>query len=192
MLAASSNEATFQFGEPINSAPLKEVDITTTKQVEGQWSRRNENCLSLDPLNSTSGWHNVDASTIDPMWVSGGSFSPGDGKLGGPTNGKVTVAKWATHWQTGERIADWVKGRTFSVAQTKTVKQSRSNKAYLLTNRGKYLGWLLEQDVDGSQSNANCLEPSYGTAPDSYRWHGPAIGSRHRGVAYGLGSPYVV
>lgn len=61
----------------------------------------------------------------------------------------VKIKPTATHWQTGERIADSVKGKSFKVAQTKPVNQSNSRRAYLLTDGSVYIGWLLEQDVDG-------------------------------------------
>ncbi|MGX7373048.1 CHAP domain-containing protein [Aerococcus sanguinicola] len=60
---------------------------------------------------------------------------------------EVTIAQHATHWQTGERIHPKVLGKTYKVVNEKPVKQSRSQKAYLLATPGAYLGWLLEQDV---------------------------------------------
>ncbi|AMB99892.1 hypothetical protein AWM75_07885 [Aerococcus urinaehominis] len=60
---------------------------------------------------------------------------------------RVTVAQHATHWQTGQPIDDWVKGKTFAVAEVKAINQSKSKQAYLLVNRGLAIGWLLDQDV---------------------------------------------
>ncbi|MCY3036241.1 CHAP domain-containing protein [Aerococcus urinae] len=59
----------------------------------------------------------------------------------------VRVADWATHWQTGQRIADWVKGQVFVVMERKEINHPQSDWAYLLSNRGIAIGWLLSQDV---------------------------------------------
>lgn len=62
---------------------------------------------------------------------------------GSEGNEKVIVSTDATTWQTGERIATWVKGKAFDVLETKEVMQ----KAFLLADNGTVLGWLLESDV---------------------------------------------
>ncbi|MCY3034548.1 CHAP domain-containing protein [Aerococcus urinae] len=59
----------------------------------------------------------------------------------------VRVAEQASHWQTGQRIADWVKGQVFVVMERKGIDYPQSDWAYLLSNRGVPIGWLLEQDV---------------------------------------------
>lgn len=56
----------------------------------------------------------------------------------------VTVAAHATHYQTGQPIADFVKGRQYKVIQVKDVNQSNSKKAYLLDG---IMSWVLEQDI---------------------------------------------
>lgn len=56
----------------------------------------------------------------------------------------VTVSKNATHYQTGQAIASFVKGQKYRVKDIKVVSQSRSKKAYLLEGINS---WLLEQDV---------------------------------------------
>lgn len=61
-----------------------------------------------------------------------------------PTSKTVTVAKWATHYQTGQKIADFVKGKKYTVKQEKAVKQSNSKKAFLLNGINS---WVLEQDT---------------------------------------------
>lgn len=58
---------------------------------------------------------------------------------------QVTVSYRAMHWQTGEKMVDWVKGLTFDVLETKEVSQT----AYLLEEDGVVLDWLLERDVVG-------------------------------------------
>ncbi|HEL1838370.1 TPA: LysM peptidoglycan-binding domain-containing protein [Streptococcus suis] len=56
----------------------------------------------------------------------------------------VRVLPHATHYQTGQKIATWVKGKTYKVLQVKAVKQSQSQRAYLLDG---IKSWVLEQDV---------------------------------------------
>lgn len=57
-----------------------------------------------------------------------------DAMLAGPQRGQVKLT--ATHWQTGQLIAPWVKGQVFEVIQEKAVKQSHSRLVYLLGNQG--------------------------------------------------------
>ena len=66
-----------------------------------------------------------------------------------PTGGlsvgsKVTVRASATHYQTGQPIASWVKGKTYTIQQVKAVNQSASKRAYLLSD---IVSWVLEQDI---------------------------------------------
>ena len=66
-----------------------------------------------------------------------------------PTGGlavgsKVTVRAAATHYQTGQPIALWVKGKTYTIQQVKVVNQSASKRAYLLS---EIVSWVLEQDL---------------------------------------------
>jgi len=56
----------------------------------------------------------------------------------------VTVAAHATHYQTGQPIASFVKGNRYKVIQVKDVNQSNSKKAYLLDG---IMSWVLEQDI---------------------------------------------
>lgn len=70
-----------------------------------------------------------------------------------PSSKTVTVGKWATHYQTGQKIAEFVKGNKYKVIQEKAVNQSNSKKAYLLDGINS---WVLEQDIvefRGSSSN---------------------------------------
>lgn len=57
----------------------------------------------------------------------------------------VTVAKHATAYQTGQKIPTWVKGQKYKIKSVKTVKQSKSRRAYLLEGINS---WFLEQDVE--------------------------------------------
>ena len=56
----------------------------------------------------------------------------------------VTVKKTATSYQTGQKIASFVKGSKYKIKQVKNVSQSNSKRAYLLDNINS---WVLEQDV---------------------------------------------
>jgi len=58
---------------------------------------------------------------------------------------KVTISNRALRWQTGEKMAEWVKGLSFDVLETKEVAQ----KVYLLEDEGTVLGWVMEGDVVG-------------------------------------------
>lgn len=59
----------------------------------------------------------------------------------------VIVQAHATHYQTGQAISTWVKGKTFKIIRVKDVNQSHSKKAYLLEGINS---WVLEQDVKGT------------------------------------------
>ncbi|MBP1041246.1 N-acetylmuramoyl-L-alanine amidase [Vagococcus sp. BWB3-3] len=68
------------------------------------------------------------------------------------TDKKVTVAAHASHWSSsskGVKIAEWVKGKTFTYRQERPTKQSFSNCEYLLYNQEKPIGWVLSQDCVG-------------------------------------------
>lgn len=179
MVSAVSKDKIFQFGEPIEASPLKEVTITKEKTTDGYETTRSY--VSLDDniknLPSTS----YDVSSLNPNWRLAGSFVERNKSMPAPVNGKVKIGRWATHWQTGERMAEFVKGGTFPVVETKNIRQGKSSKAYLLTNRGVYIGWLLEQDIDGASSNG--IAANNNNASDlvvdfsnnqGYYWHGPA------------------
>lgn len=56
----------------------------------------------------------------------------------------VTVQSFATHYQTGQKIASFVKGKNYKIKQVKNVNQSKSKRAYLLESINS---WVLEQDV---------------------------------------------
>lgn len=78
---------------------------------------------------------------LDEKWRGGEE----EGKEEVDSKQKVTVSNRAMRWQTGEKMADWVKGLSFDVLETKEVIE----KAYLLENEGVVLGWLMEGDVVG-------------------------------------------
>lgn len=68
--------------------------------------------------------------------------TPSNGNIG--VGSIVTVAAHATHYQTGQPIASFVKGNRYRVIQVKSVNQSNSKKAYLLDG---IMSWVLEQDI---------------------------------------------
>ena len=57
----------------------------------------------------------------------------------------VTVKKTATTYQTGQKMANFVKGGRYMIKQVKAVDQSNSKRAYLLD---KINSWVLEQDLE--------------------------------------------
>jgi N-acetylmuramoyl-L-alanine amidase len=68
----------------------------------------------------------------------------------------VTVAAHATHYQTGQPIASFVKGNRYKVIQVKDVNQSNSKKAYLLDG---IMSWVLEQDIVETGGQAVAPQP---------------------------------
>lgn len=56
----------------------------------------------------------------------------------------VTVQSFATHYQTGQKIKEFVKGSKYKIKRVKNVNQSKSKRAYLLEGINS---WVLEQDV---------------------------------------------
>lgn len=71
--------------------------------------------------------------------------APPAGSLG--LGSTVTVKKTATHYQTGQPIASFVKGSKYKVLQAKAVNKSNSKRAYLLAG---IMSWVLEQDIEES------------------------------------------
>ncbi|MBE9389533.1 DUF5776 domain-containing protein [Vagococcus salmoninarum] len=72
----------------------------------------------------------------------------------------VRVNSSATHYQTGQPIANFVKGNIYRVNQVKSVNQSRSRRAYLLSSINS---WVLEQDVQGVASGGEQFSANYYT-----------------------------
>lgn len=71
---------------------------------------------------------------------------------------KVTVRAAATHYQTGQPIASWVKGKTYTIQQVKAVNQSASKRAYLLSD---IVSWVLEQDIVDGQTAPTPVQNSF-------------------------------
>ncbi|WP_156919521.1 hypothetical protein [Atopobacter phocae] len=78
------------------------------------------------------------------------------------TEQTVTIGRQAKQWETGQNIHPSVIGKSFKVVKTKAVNKSDSKKSYLLVDGATYIGWLLEQDVDGFKrpQDAATLAPS--------------------------------
>ena len=75
------------------------------------------------------------AATPTPVRPSTGSFAIGS---------KVRIRPEATHYQTGQVISNFAKGKEHSIVNTKAVTQASSKQAYLL---GGINSWVLEQDL---------------------------------------------
>lgn len=174
MVSAMNEDDVFQFGEAWDSAPMKEYKTTRyeVKNTPGFWTKAPQVMVN-------DYWKNLktetyDISKVTPRWTLSGRYVA-DSAYSTVVNvgSSVTISNSATHWQTGERMANWVKGKSFQVAQVKNVNQSASKKAYLLKNRGVYIGWLLEQDVAGAKKTTYTdMEATFGSGAN---WHGPAI-----------------
>lgn len=187
MLALSTNEATYQFGEALEQAPDKTVTYKITEQP-GYVPVIRQQVIISDEMKTAlpEGWGYYDIGLVRNRWSSntGASYIPIKGTQVSVNNGTVKVAMHAKLWQTGEKIADWVKGRTFVADAVKNLNQSRSTKAYRLKDGSTYLGWLLEQDIEGQGlTNKDGLEAVYGNPIDSKTWYGPAIKKDIKGKA---------
>ena len=177
MVSVVSKDAVFQYGEPLDASPLKKIKFSRTKIIDGHEGRRQQSIVD-DYWKNLATDQSYDISKINGRWVTSGEWnvlvSGGETE---PSGNEITVADWATHWQTGEPIDDWVKGQTFSYTEVKDVNQSKSTKAYLLTNEGYYLGWLLSQDIANggvTSSTSDDCSPDYGSS-SGYKWHGPVM-----------------
>lgn len=80
--------------------------------------------------------------------------TPSTGNIG--VGSVVTVAAHATHYQTGQPIASFVKGNRYKVIQVKDVNQSNSKRAYLLDG---IVSWVLEQDIVETGGQAVAPQP---------------------------------
>lgn len=180
MVSVVGKKEIFQFGEPLEASPLKKI-VVKKEGAEGFEETRRA-LTAFDTSVNKLKYSSYDVSKINSSWRSLGSFQERKSGMPTPRDGKVKVASWATHWQTGERIPSWVKGRTFVVDEVKNVRQSKSSKAYLLMNQGVWIGWLLEQDIDGgggnafacNNNNAHDLVANFASG-QGYYWHGPCM-----------------
>ncbi|MFB5068282.1 MAG: distal tail protein Dit [Aerococcus sanguinicola] len=169
MIAVSSPEGSFQFGNtPVAWEPLPEP--TYKRKSLKLWGHTFDSRKE-----GIRNWSSYSIENVSSHWKNRGSISLREAgwHMQEPVNGQVTIAPWATHWQTGERMANWIKWETCQVVDSKPVRQSNSRRAYKLRFNGVIQGWLLEQDIVGSQNFADGgTIPSYGSGSGSF---GPAI-----------------
>ena len=165
MIGVTSKHGSFQFGDSKEFAPIKQMKIHK-EQTSSLFKSGKGTLTILDRVMKTSdGWDIVDASKL----IADSDF---DGKVSNTTtsspktpNGTVTVSKNARYWDNGVRIANWVKGKSFKFDKTKAVNKSKSKKAYRLIDKEGYLGWLLEEDIQGqSQSTVTGVYPFWNSA----------------------------
>lgn len=165
MIGVTSKHGSFQFGDSKEFAPIKQMKIHK-EQTSSLFKSGKGTLTILDRVMKTSdGWDIVDASKL----VADSDF---DGKVSNTTtsspktpNGTVTVSKNARYWDNGVRIANWVKGKSFKFDKTKAVNKSKSKKAYRLLDKEGYIGWLLEEDIQGqSQSTVTGVYPFWNSS----------------------------
>lgn len=165
MIGVTSKYGSFQFGDSKEFAPIKQMKIHK-EQTSSLFKSGKGTLTILDRVMKTSdGWDIVDASKL----IADSDF---DGKVSNTTtsspktsNGTVTVSKNARYWDNGVRIANWVKGKSFKFDKTKAVNKSKSKKAYRLKDKEGYLGWLLEEDIQGqSQSTVTGVYPFWNSS----------------------------
>ena len=123
---------------------MGDLNIPASK-VKGHWEiYNNTSCpgytkAQMDAfrakLAKPSGSFSAPVVSTPAVSVPSGGFAVGS---------KVTVRASATHYQTGQPIASWVKGKTYTIQQVKVVSQSASKRAYLLSD---IVSWVLEQDL---------------------------------------------
>lgn len=175
MIALSTATATYQFGQALEDAPKK--TLTYKWEPFENWVEVTKS-ITTDNYMTTAipgRYDYFDISTIRPEWFSlGGRYIVTKETPIGPSNGKIVISYHAKQWQTGEKIADGLKGKTFTVADTKVVNQSRSSKAYLLKDSSKTLGWLLEQDINNQLQMKGGIEAVY-PPKQSNKWYGSSI-----------------
>ena len=186
MVGLASKYGVYQYGQALEASPLKEIKYKLVEEP-GYVPDRKRQVLASEDLNTVlpPNWAVYDTNKIDDFWVDSGNFLPaGTVAVGGSVGSRIKISKNATHWQTGEKMADWVKGNSYYCDGVKNITHKNSTKAYRLKDGNNYLGWLLEQDIDGQTNNINGgLLPSFGEVKP-HEWHGPSI---HRNV---LGKPY--
>lgn len=160
MIGVTSKYGSFQFGDSVEFAPIKQMKIHK-EQTDSLFKSGKGTLTILDKTMRTSdGWDIVQV----PKLVVNSDF---DGKVANtnqttttPSGNTVTVSKNARFWDNGVRIANWVKGKSFKFDKTKVVNKSKSKKAYRLIDKQGYIGWLLEEDIQGqSQSTVTGVYP---------------------------------
>ena len=137
---------------------MADLNIPASK-VKGHWEiYNNSSCpgytkAQMDAfrakLAKPSGSFSAPVVSTPAVSVPSGGFAVGS---------KVTVRAAATHYQTGQPIASWVKGKTYTIQQVKAVNQSASKRAYLLSD---IVSWVLEQDIVDGQTAPTPAQNSF-------------------------------
>ena len=176
MVGLTSHLGSYQYGETLEVSELNNLEIKDTPTQGYVPAKRT--FVAIDDLfkNNPGNWGNsYDMTPVNSAFVTNGTFVSSSTTAKGPVNGKITVSTSAVNWQTGEKIANFVKGNTYAVDGQKAVNQSRSKIAYRIKDdKGVYLGWILEEDIEGQNNfNNGAIVPNYGTVIAN-KWHGPA------------------
>lgn len=125
VIKVSKNATHWQTGKSI--AGFVKGQTYKVKQVKAVNQSKSKQALLLEGVNS---WLLAqDAETTTKTYKEGNT---------------IKVAKYATKWQTGQKIPEFVNGKSYKVKQVKAVKQSKSKQALLLDGVNS---WLLSQDV---------------------------------------------
>ena len=137
---------------------MGDLNVPASK-VKGHWEiYNNSSCpgytkAQMDAfrakLAQPSGSFSAPVVSTPAVSVPSGGFAVGS---------KVTVRASATHYQTGQPIASWVKGKTYTIQQVKVVNQSASKRAYLLSD---IVSWVLEQDIVDGQTAPTPVQNSF-------------------------------
>lgn len=77
------------------------------------------------------------------------------------------MLKSATHYQTGQSIANFVKGSTYKVKEVKQVNQSRSQYAFLLDGINS---WVLAQDLEAVGGGSGSTQKTYTVKKGDTLW----------------------
>lgn len=112
-------------------------------------------------------WNTVRALIVaEAQRLSGQNVTPAPSKPSVPNVSlsltKGTLAKWATTYQTGQKINPAVIGKTYAIIQEKAVNQSSSKKAYLLAG---IMSWVLEQDIVEAKKGSSSTNVPAKTSP---------------------------
>lgn len=165
MIGVTSKYGSFQFGDSKEFAPIKQMKIHK-EQASSLFKSGKGTLTILDRIMKTSdGWDIVDASKLVADSDFDGRVANTNATSTAPSGNTVTVSKNARYWDNGVRIANWVKGKSFKFDKTKAVNKSKSKKAYRLIDKEGYLGWLLEEDIQGqSQRTVTGVYPFWNSS----------------------------
>lgn len=121
--------------------------VTSTADVE--LYRKNFDAICRAIAETLSG-----KKASQPVPQSQQPTTPSTGNIG--VGSIVTVAAHATHYQTGQPIASFVRGNRYRVIQVKDVRGGNSTKAFLLDG---IMSWVWEQDIVEAGGQAVAPQP---------------------------------